>query len=215
MLAAVATGAAGVLGPVAAGTAAADDGPAGAAAAGAAGRAGVLGAGTAGNGAVFVDDAAGEPFGVPRDGGDGGDGAGGGDSTIVGSRSLLFDSPVRGGCSLAGPDPEAEGWVRGTLGNAPARAGARGSGGRESRCGPGQSQIDRCGSAGGAPELAGVANAGDSDGEGENVGVWGAVGASAPGVAGAAAAGAFEVSGVSLIASALSSPAGASPGLPS
>jgi hypothetical protein len=83
----------------------------------------------------------------------------------------LPDSVARAAGSVAG---------RGTLGNPPARAGGRdstaagtaGSGGADGGgcagallrwrgCGPGQSQIDRCGSAGcAATLLAGVANAG-------------------------------------------------------
>jgi hypothetical protein len=48
-------------------------------------------------------------------------GAGGGDNTMVGSRSLLGSLARCAGSVTAG-------WVRGTLGNAPARVGVRGSG---------------------------------------------------------------------------------------
>src|SRR3954471_5261438 len=133
---------------------------AGAAAAGGAGAGVVVGA-TPGSGALA--GAAGCL--APRGGAAAaGGGAGGGVTTIVGSRSRSLPaavvSVVRGGCS-------GDVWVRGTLGNAPARDGVRGSGGddessdddenagealdrRESRVGPGQSHIERGASAGAA-----------------------------------------------------------------
>lgn len=176
-----------------------------------------------------LDDDAGACL-APRAGG--GVGAGGGDSTIVGSRSV------------------EEGGVRGTLGNAPPRAGVRGSGGaadgggsaedvddgavadrspvrRGSRCGPWYSHIERgdsvgvCGTGG---VLAGVANAGVSPGsedlKAEAAGAAGspAGGTGGAGVVGGGAAGGAGTAvgaGSSVIALPLSSPADASDGLPS
>jgi len=199
--------------------------------------AGIAGGGEAAAGAAFDDfddfDDAGGVTGALGAGGDAGDraprgcagvGAGGGDSTIVGSRSLL-------------------GGVRGTLGNAPPRAGVRGSGGaaggggsseeedegdaaaarsparRGSRCEPGHSQIEREDSTGvcGIAVLAGVANAGvspgavalyDGGGAGSSTGGAGAAGAADAPVPGMS-------SGSSFIALPSSSPAEASAGLPS
>jgi hypothetical protein len=204
-------------------------------AAAAAGRdagAGIAGGGEAAAGTDFDDfDDAGGGTGALGAGGDAGDraprgcagvGAGGGDTTIVGSRSLV-------------------GGVRGTLGNAPPRAGVRGSGGaaggggspgeddeddagarsparRGSRCAPGHSQIERGDSADGFAVLAGVANAGVSPGA---AALYNGGGAGSS-TGGAGAAGAADVapvpdvsSGSSFIALPSSSPAEASAGLPS
>jgi hypothetical protein len=118
----------------------------------------------------------------------------------------LLGSVVRGGCS-------GDGWVRGTLGNAPARDGVRGSGGdddggssaevaneadalprRGSRDGPGQSHIERGLSAGAAVAPA-VANAGVKPGSAGGLGADGAA------AGGAAAPGVIVISGWSLMAS--------------
>jgi hypothetical protein len=220
-----------------AGAGAGADGPAAGVAAGAAGGddlAEVCFAGDfAGAGAGELDDEAGDCL-APRAGG--GVGAGGGDSTIVGSRSAEEDG------------------VRGTLGNAPPRVGVRGSGGaadgggsddeaaegaegaeaddedadrsparRGSRCGPWYSQIERGDSVGvcGTAVLAGVANAGVSPGSDDlkadpaDAAGSSAGGAGATGGGGAGGAGGAVISGSSFIALPLSSPAGASDGLPS
>jgi hypothetical protein len=132
-------------------------------------------------------------------------------TTTVGSRSLL-GSVVRGACS-------GDGWVRGTLGNAPAREGVRGSGGdddggsspeveneadafpwRGSRAGPGQSQIER-GLSAGAVVAPAVANAGVKPGSAGGVGGLGGVGGAGAEDGGAATPGVIVISGWSVMAS--------------
>jgi hypothetical protein len=218
-------------------------GAAGAALAGARGGAGIAGAGKPGEatGALAGDLTgalgAGAGFEPAGDAGAAGvrpprDGAGGGDSTIVGSRSLL-GSVTR--CAGSATD----GWVRGTLGNAPARVGVRGSGGagggaaseavrslalslalsldrRDSRPDPGHSQIERGLSVGvcETDALVEVANAGVNPGNAGGLGATGSVcgGAFATD---AAAVAPGVTSGSSFIALPSSSPAEASAGCPS
>jgi hypothetical protein len=178
----------------------------------------------------------------PRLGLGGGAGAGGGDSTIVGSRSLPVSRARPDDAGAAGSG--APDCVRGTLGKPPARGEVRDSGAaaaespedepdddeeeededagavprsvrRVSRCGPGQSQIERGDSLGALVE---VANAGVRPGNAGALGAPGALGggaALADDACAAALPDVIVISGSSLIASPFSSPVEASVGLPS